>query len=214
MKLIFATGNENKMREIREIMGDLPLEILSMKEAGIGKEIEENGTTFRENALLKARSIAPQKDAIVMADDSGLSIDAFDGGPGVYSARFLGTDTPYTEKNAYILSRMKGLKGEERRAYYTCVVAAVFPDGTEQTAEGLMEGEIAEKPSGTNGFGYDPVFFVPEAGLTAAEMAPEEKNRLSHRGKALREIRKTLSLWIEGCGESFRKTEKDGNQYL
>ncbi len=206
MKLIFATGNENKMREIREIMGDLGLTILSMKEAGIEAEIEENGTTFRENALIKARSIAPVEDAIVMADDSGLSIAAFDGGPGVYSSRFLGTDTPYPEKNRHILSKLEGVKGRKRKAWYTCAVAVVFPDGEETVTEGRMYGRIAEAPAGENGFGYDPIFFVPEAGKTAAEMEAEEKNALSHRGKALKKAEKVLCCWLSKRAKDEEKT--------
>lgn len=196
-KLIFATGNSHKMREIREILEGLPLEILSLKEAGMDCEIEENGDTFRENAWIKARAIGPLPDAIVMADDSGLSVQALQNGPGVRSARFLGTETPYEEKNRYILSALEGLSGRERSAYYTCAIAVLFPDGREFTAEGIMEGEISLDPSGENGFGYDPIFYVPSKKKTAAELSSEEKNALSHRGQALRIAKAEIWRYLE-----------------
>lgn len=188
MKIIFATGNEGKMREIRRIAdecGNYALQ--SMKEAGISAEIVEDGTTFEENALIKVRAIGPREDALIMADDSGLEIDAFNKGPGVYSARFMGEDTSYEIKNRAILEKMQGLKDEERSARYRCVIALLFPDGTERVFDGTMEGRITEgEPAGERGFGYDPIFFVPEASKTAAELEDSEKDALSHRGKALR----------------------------
>lgn len=192
MKLIFLTGNENKLREIREIMTGLHVEILSAKEAGLSTDIDENGTTFAENALIKVRAMTLRPGVIFMADDSGLSIKALDGAPGIYSSRFLGVDTPYTVKNQYLIDRLKGLSGKERKAWYTCAVAMRFPDGREEVTEGRMYGEIAKTPAGENGFGYDPVFYLPGKGRTAAELSEEEKNAVSHRGKALRKALKIL----------------------
>jgi XTP/dITP diphosphohydrolase len=163
-----------------------------MKEAGIDIDIEENGTTFLENALIKARSVAAHCDAIVMADDSGLVIDALNGEPGVYSARYLGRDTSYHEKNQNLIERLAGKEGEERSARFVCAIAAVMPDGREFTSEKTMEGQIGFEEKGENGFGYDPIFFLPEYGKYSAELAPEEKNRISHRGKALRDMEEQL----------------------
>lgn len=192
MKIIFATGNKDKIKEIRAIFGDRVEEVLTMKEAGIDIDIEENGTTFLENALIKARSVAAHCDAIVMADDSGLVIDALNGEPGVYSARYLGRDTSYHEKNQNLLERLAGKEGEERSARFVCAIAAVMPDGREFTSEKTMEGQIGYEEKGENGFGYDPIFFLPEYGKYSAELAPEEKNRISHRGKALRDMEEQL----------------------
>ncbi|MBQ6679834.1 MAG: RdgB/HAM1 family non-canonical purine NTP pyrophosphatase [Lachnospiraceae bacterium] len=188
MKIIFATANEGKMREIRRIADACGnYYVCSPKEAGIMPEINENGTSFEENALIKVRAVGPQEDALVMADDSGIEIDAFQGAPGVYSARFMGEDTPYTVKNRAILDRMQGLTAEERGARYRCVIALLFPDGTERVFEDCMEGRITEgEPRGEGGFGYDPIFYVPEANKTAAELTDSEKDAVSHRGKALR----------------------------
>lgn len=192
MKIIFATGNKDKIKEIRAIFGDRVEEVLTMKEAGIDIDIEENGTTFLENALIKARSVAAHCDAIVMADDSGLVIDALNGEPGVYSARYLGRDTSYHEKNQNLIERLAGKEGEERSARFVCAIAAVMPDGREFTSEKTMEGQIGYEEKGENGFGYDPIFFLPEYGKYSAELAPEEKNRISHRGKALRDMEEQL----------------------
>lgn len=192
MKIIFATGNKDKIKEIRAIFGDRVEEVLTMKEAGIDIDIEENGTTFLENALIKARSVAAHCDAIVMADDSGLVIDALNGEPGVYSARYLGRDTSYHEKNQNLLERLAEKEGEERSARFVCAIAAVMPDGREFTSEKTMEGQIGYEEKGENGFGYDPIFFLPEYGKYSAELAPEEKNRISHRGKALRDMEEQL----------------------
>ncbi|MCR5321205.1 MAG: XTP/dITP diphosphatase [Lachnospiraceae bacterium] len=192
MKIIFATGNKDKIKEIRAIFGDRVEEVLTMKEAGIDIDIEENGTTFIENALIKARSVAAHCDAIVMADDSGLVIDALNGEPGVYSARYLGRDTSYHEKNQNLIERLAGKVGEERSARFVCAIAAVMPDGREFTSEKTMEGQIGFEEKGENGFGYDPIFFLPEYGKYSAELAPEEKNRISHRGKALRDMEEQL----------------------
>lgn len=191
-RIIFATGNQKKMKEIREILADLDYEILSMKEAGVEMDIVEDGTTFEENALIKASAIAEVTGDLVLADDSGLEIDYFDKAPGVYSARYLGVDTPYETKNRIILERMEGVEESKRTARFVCVIAAVFPDGTKKTVRGTIEGRIAYESKGENGFGYDPIFFLPEYGMTSAEISPEEKNRISHRGKALQKIKEML----------------------
>ena len=191
-KIVFATSNAGKMREIREILKDLNVEILSMKEAGIDVDIVEDGKTFEENALIKARTIRDLTDLLVLADDSGLEVDAVNKEPGIYSARYMGEDTPYDLKNANIIERLSGLKGEERSARFVCVIAAAFPDGTEETRRGTIEGQIAYAPAGENGFGYDPVFYVPEYKCTTAQLPSEQKNEISHRGKALRAMKEVL----------------------
>lgn len=192
MRIIFATGNEGKMREIRMIMGDLGLEILSMKEAGISAEIEENGSTFEENALLKANGIAALCQDIVLADDSGLEIDALHKEPGIYSARYMGEETSYHVKNANLIQRLEGVADEARTARFVCAIAAVLPDGTELTTKATMEGRIGYEERGENGFGYDPIFYLPDYNKTTAELTAEEKNVLSHRGKALRLMKEQL----------------------
>jgi XTP/dITP diphosphohydrolase len=191
-KIIFATGNKNKMREIRDILSDLGMEILSMKEAGIDKEINENGKTFEENALIKARTVAEDTDAVVLADDSGLEIDYLNKEPGIYSARYLGEDTSYEIKNQALLDRLSGVKKEDRTARFVCAIAAVLPDKREFVVRETIEGYIGEKPAGTNGFGYDPIFYVDEYGCSTAELSEEKKNEVSHRGKALRAMREVL----------------------
>lgn len=191
-RLIFATGNPDKLREIREIMEGLDYEILSMKEAGIDIEIEENGTTFRENAFIKARAINQLCHELVLADDSGLEVDYMDKQPGVFSHRFGGEDTPYSIKNQMIIDNLAGVPDEKRTARFVCAIAAVFPDGKELVKEAAMEGRIGYEEAGENGFGYDPIFYLPEFGCTSAELSPEDKNAISHRGKALRMMRKEL----------------------
>lgn len=203
MKIIFATGNQNKMKEIRMILQDLGMEILSMKEAGVFLDVEENGTTFEENALIKATAIAelPEvkaMDAVVLADDSGLEIDYLDKAPGIRSARYAGTDTSYDIKNSLILSLLKGVPDEERTARFVCAIGAVFPDGTKEVVRGTMEGRIAYEIAGGNGFGYDPIFYLPQYGCTSAELSPEKKNELSHRGEGLRLMRKVMEEKL--CG--------------
>ena len=202
MKIIFATGNQNKMKEIRMILQDLGMEILSMKEAGISVDIEENGATFEENALIKASAIAeiPEvktMNAIVLADDSGLEIDYLNKEPGIRSARYAGTDTSYLIKNNLLLSRMKGVPDEERTARFVCAIAAVFPNGEKDVVRGTMEGRVAYEIAGANGFGYDPIFYLPEFGCTSAELSPEKKNELSHRGKGLRMMRKIMGQKLQ-----------------
>ena len=191
-KIIFATGNKNKMRESRDILSDLGMEILSMKEAGIDKEINEDGKTFEENALIKARAVAEYTDAVVLADDSGLEIDYLNKEPGIYSARYLGEDTSYEIKNQALLDRLSGVKKEDRTARFVCAIAAVLPDKREFVVRETIEGYIGEKPAGTNGFGYDPIFYVDEYGCSTAELSEEKKNEVSHRGKALRAMREVL----------------------
>lgn len=191
-KIIFATSNEGKMKEIREILKDLDLELLSLKEAGLNPDIDENGSTFEENAVIKARTVMELTGEIVLADDSGLEVDYLDKAPGVYSARFMGEDTPYSIKNQYIIDRLKEAEGEERSARFVCVIACAIPGGEIITRRGTIEGYISREISGANGFGYDPIFYVPEYHCTTAEMKPEQKNEISHRGKALRAIREEI----------------------
>ena len=189
-KIIFATGNENKMKEIRMILSDLGMPILSMKEAGICVDVVEDGSTFEENALKKATEIAKTVDnCIVLADDSGLEIDYLNKEPGIYSARYAGEDTSYDIKNNLLLSRLEGVPDEKRTARFVCAIAAAFPDGTTDVVRGTIEGRIGYEIAGGNGFGYDPIFYVPEYGCTTAQMSPEKKNQLSHRGNALREMK-------------------------
>jgi XTP/dITP diphosphohydrolase len=191
-KLIFATGNENKMKEIRMILADCGYEILSMKEAGIDVDIVEDGKTFEENAVIKATAISKLAGCLVLADDSGLEVDAMDKAPGIYSARWEGEDTPYSVKNQKIIDNLKDVPEEKRTARFVCAIAAAFPDGRVVTRRGTIEGLIAHKPAGENGFGYDPIFYVPEFKKTTAELSPEEKNKVSHRGKALQMIREVI----------------------
>ena len=192
-KIIFATGNQNKMREIREIMGNLPVEILSMKEAGIKADIEEDGTTFEENAVIKAKAVAdllPEKDkeAIVLADDSGLEIDALNGEPGIYSARYMGEDTSYHIKNSELIRRLEGVPVEKRTARFVCAVAAVLPDRTCLTVRGTIEGRIGYEERGSNGFGYDPIFYYEPFKTTLANVPLDLKNQVSHRHIALMKL--------------------------
>ena len=187
-KIIFATGNEEKMREIREILALLPVEVLSMKEAGIQADIIEDGKTFEENAVIKAKAIAQLSEEIVLADDSGLEIDYLNGEPGIYSARYMGEDTSYRIKNENLIQRLEGVPDEERTARFVCAIAAAFPDGTVLTTEGTVEGRIGYEEKGENGFGYDPIFYLPEYGCTTAQLTEEKKNEISHRGKALRKM--------------------------
>lgn len=191
-RMIVATGNAGKLNEIREILADLDLEIISMKEAGLFEEVDETGTTFEENALLKCRAIAAKTDDFVLADDSGLVVDALNGEPGIYSSRYMGEDVSYDIKNANILERMEGVPEEKRSARFVCAVAAILPDKREYVVRGEMEGLIGHEIKGEHGFGYDPIFFLPEYGKTSAEIMPEEKNQISHRGRALRLMLKTL----------------------
>ena len=207
MRIVFATGNKDKMREIREILGGIGAEILSMKEAGVFEDVVEDGSSFAENARIKADAIykiLAEKDpeeaenTVVLADDSGLEIDYLNGEPGIYSARYLGKDTPYTEKNRIIIERLAGAEGDERSARFVCAIAAALPGGKKLDTVGKMEGRICFEIAGENGFGYDPIFFLPEYGKTSAEISPEEKNAISHRGKALRAM---ADLLVESFNE-------------
>ena len=192
-KLILATSNTDKAREIAEILSDTPFVVSTMKEEGFNPDIVEDGKTFEENALIKARAVhALAQNAYVMADDSGLCIDALDGAPGIYSARFCGEDSTYPEKFAKIFEMLKDVPEEERTAKFVCSIAVVRPDGTEFTVRGEVCGVLHEKPMGDGGFGYDPIFYVPEFGMTTAQMTKEQKNSISHRGKASRAMAEKL----------------------
>lgn len=202
--IIFATGNKNKMIEIRMILKDLGCKILSQKEAGIQADVVENGQTFEENALIKATTIAdiarkmPEyKNAVVLADDSGLEIDALNKEPGIYSARYMGEDTSYDIKNQALIDRLEGVPDEKRTARFVCAIAAALPDGSAEVVRGTMEGRIGYEITGENGFGYDPIFYLPQFGCSSAELEPEKKNELSHRGEGLRKMRKVLGKKLE-----------------
>ncbi len=192
-KIIVATGNQNKMKEIREIIKRDDIEFVSLKDEGLQDiEIVEDGKTFEENAVIKAKTIADITKNIVIADDSGLEVDYLDKAPGVYSARYMGEDTPYTIKNNHIIELLKDAKDEERSARFVCVIACVMPDGETLTTRGTIEGRIGYEEKGENGFGYDPIFYLPEKGCTTAELPPEQKNEISHRGRALKAMYKKL----------------------
>ena len=202
--IIFATGNKNKMIEIRMILADLGCRILSQKEAGIQADVVEDGQTFEENALIKATTIAdiarkmPEyKNAVVLADDSGLEIDALNKEPGIYSARYMGEDTSYDIKNQALIDRLEGVPNEKRTARFVCAIAAALPDGSTEVVRGTMEGRIGYEITGENGFGYDPIFYLPQFGCSSAELEPEKKNELSHRGEGLRKMRKVLEEKLE-----------------
>ena len=191
-KIVFATGNAGKVKEIQMIMADTGMEILSMKEAGITIDVEENGATYEENALIKARAAAKLTNNIAMADDSGLEIDYLNKEPGIYSARYMGEDTPYSIKNVNLIERLAGVPEEKRTARFVCAIAAVLPDGRELTTRAAIEGFIGYEEKGSHGFGYDPIFCVREFGKTTAELTEEEKNKVSHRGKALQLMKEEL----------------------
>ncbi|MCH5255468.1 MAG: XTP/dITP diphosphatase [Lachnospiraceae bacterium] len=190
--IVFATGNQGKMREIRQILAGMDVDILSMKEAGISMDIVEDGTTFEENAVIKAKAVASATKHIVLADDSGLEIDYLNKEPGIYSARYMGEDTSYDIKNANLIERLSGVEDEKRTARFVCAIAAVLPDGQILTVQGVIEGRIAYEPKGSNGFGFDPIFYLPEYGCTSAELSEEDKNAISHRGRALRAMKEKL----------------------
>ena len=211
--IVFATGNKDKIREIREIIGDRPIRVLSMREAGLQADPEENGSTFEENALIKARAVydlllqqrregscllPAEDDVTVMSDDSGLCVDALNGEPGVMSARYMGRDTDYRLKMQHIMDLLRDVEGEARSARFVAAVASIYPDGTEKVVRGTMEGRIGYAIAGEHGFGYDPFFFLPQYGRTSAEISPEEKNSISHRGSALRQALQALDQWRAG----------------
>lgn len=191
-RIIFATGNEGKMKEIRMILKDLEIEVLSLKDAEITADVEENGSTFEENAVLKATEIMKLSGEVVLADDSGLEVDALNKEPGIHSARYMGYDTSYHIKNQNIINRLEGKEGAERSARFVCAIAAALPDGRVFVTRGTMEGEIGYEERGENGFGYDPIFYLPEYGCYSGELSLEIKNGLSHRGKALQLMKEKL----------------------
>ena len=193
MRIIIATGNKDKVREINEILKGTDFDAVSMKEIGIDPEIVEDADSFEGNALIKARTVHELTKEYVMADDSGLCIDALDGAPGIYSARFCGEDSTYEEKFKKIFEMLKDVPEEKRTAQFVCAIAVVRPDETSFTVRGECHGVLHEKPMGENGFGYDPIFYVPEFGMTTAQMSKEQKNMISHRGKALRAMVDKLS---------------------
>lgn len=195
-KIIFATSNEGKMKEIREILADLEVEVLSLKDANLNPDIEENGATFEDNAIIKAKQVMELTGEIVLADDSGLEVDYLDKAPGVYSARFMGEDTSYEIKNQYIIDQLVNATDEERSARFVCVIACAFPDGKVITRRATIEGFIAKEISGTGGFGYDPIFYVPEYGCTTAQMPSSQKNEISHRGKALKAMKEEIRKYF------------------
>ena len=190
-QIILATKNKNKLVEVKAVLGN-DYEVLSMEDIGIDVDVEENGTTFEENATIKAEAICKICGKPVMADDSGLEIDYLDKKPGVLSARFLGHDTSYDIKNASLIKRLEGVEGQDRSGRFVCAIAVCFPDGREIVKRGTMEGLISKEIVGDNGFGYDPIVYLPEYGKTSAQLDPEEKNKISHRGKALELIKKEL----------------------
>lgn len=195
-EIIFATGNAGKAREVAMMFADMDVNVQTLKEAGIDVEVIEDGKTFMENAVIKATTIAKHTDKIVLADDSGLVIDYLNGEPGIYSARYMGEDTSYDIKNNNLLERMEGVPEKDRSARFVCAMAAVMPDGEIVKTEGVMEGIIGYQLAGENGFGYDPIFYLPEFGASSAEISPEQKNAVSHRGKALRMMQEELKKRI------------------
>ncbi len=201
IKFIAATGNRGKLKEIKEILFGLPFEVVSMGEAGFYKEIEETGSTFEENAIIKAKAISEITNEIVMADDSGLEVDFLNGAPGIYSSRFAGEGAGDGDRNAKLLGLLEGVSFEKRSARFVCAIAVVFPDGRSFTVRGTCEGFIGNKPAGNNGFGYDPLFYVPEYQMTVAEMDDKTKNSISHRGNALRKMVEELNAHFitSGC---------------
>lgn len=193
--LLLATTNEHKLNEFRVIFRELPFTLLSLRDLQIDLDVEETGTTFAENAILKARTYAQMADMLALADDSGLEIDALGGAPGIYSARFAGRETTYAERFRLLFARLQDMPLSERTARFRCAIALAEPSGYTRVVEGAIEGLITDPPRGENGFGYDPIFLVPEFGKTTAELAPAEKNRISHRGRAAEAARRLLENW-------------------
>ena len=207
-QIIFATGNKGKLREINEILEGTGLSVVSMKDAGYDIPIDESGTTFMENALIKAGAVCGASGSIAIADDSGLVVDALGGEPGIYSSRYMGEDTSYDIKNRAIIDRLLGVRGDDRSARFVCAMAAVFPDGRKLTVEETFEGVIGYEIRGENGFGYDPIFYLPEYGCSSAELSPEDKNAISHRGKALRKMKDALlEALADGGGKAASEKE-------
>lgn len=200
-RIIFATGNEGKMKEVRMILADLNFQVLSLKEMHIDIDIVEDGETFEENAIIKAKTIMELTNEIVLADDSGLEVDYMNKAPGIYSARFMGEDTSYHIKNGHIIKELEQATDEERSARFVCAIACAYPDGTIETTRATIEGYIGYEEKGENGFGYDPIFMVPEYNCSSAELTPEQKNEISHRGKALRAMKDKIRNKGVGCNE-------------
>lgn len=192
MKIIFATGNKDKLKEINRAFEGTEYEIVSMKDAGFDGDIEENGETFEENSYIKAKAIWDKFGGLVMADDSGFMVEYLNGAPGVYSARYMGEDADYATKCKGILKSLEGVPEEKRAAAFVTVITAILPDGRKLVAEGRLSGRVHDKPEGTNGFGYDPILFVPELGRTTAQISMDEKIAIGHRGKALKLMREKL----------------------
>ncbi len=199
-KLLIATKNRGKAREYRELLSSLPFKVLSLAELGINADVEETGDTFSENALLKAQTYAQLSGLLTWADDSGLAVDALHGWPGVHSARHAGPHATDADRIDILLQKLRGVPPENRTAAFHCVVAIATPDGRAWTTEGTCSGVIIDKPVGSKGFGYDPVFFVPPLGLTFAQMTSTQKNAISHRGIAARKA-KTLLAQLIAAGE-------------
>jgi len=201
-RFIVASKNRGKIKEIQEILKDFPFEAFSMQDVGINTEIDECGTTFEESAMIKAREVHKETGGIVMADDSGLEVDYLNGAPGIHSSRFAGEGASDEDRNNKLLNLLQGVPFEKRKARFVCAIAVVLPDGEEFTVRGICHGYIGFKPEGKNGFGYDPLFFLPEYNMTTAQMEPKEKHKISHRGKALemmvKELRKRLNTNVEG----------------
>lgn len=193
--LLLATTNRHKVEEFRTILADIPWQILSLNDLHLDMDVEETGTTFAENAALKALAYARASKTLALADDSGLEIDALGGAPGVYSARFLGSDTSYAERFRVILEQMRDVPQPQRTARFRCVITIAEPSGFHRSVEGTVEGIIADAPRGTHGFGYDPIFLVPELGKTTAELLPAQKHAISHRGRAAQKARTLLENW-------------------
>lgn len=198
MKILAATNNLHKLEEISHILGKLNIEVVSLRQAGIDIEVDETGKTFVENALLKAREISTHTNMAVLADDSGLEVFALNGEPGVYSARYSGTTGSDKDKknNEKLLKNLEHVALENRGARFCCIIAVVFPDGKELVAEGYVYGKIGYEEKGQNGFGYDPLFIVDGNTLTMAELAPEDKNQISHRANALQQLVQKLEVNI------------------
>jgi XTP/dITP diphosphohydrolase len=205
--VIFATKNTSKIKEINEIMADLGIKVQSLAEAGVDIDVIEDGATFEENAIKKAREINAVTGRLVLADDSGLEVDYLSKEPGIYSARYAGEDTSYCIKNQMIIDRLEGVPDEKRTARFVCAIAAVFPDGSVVTKTETIEGMIGYAEAGANGFGYDPIFYVPKYRCTTAQMPSGLKNRLSHRGKALRAIKGPLEAYYHGANDGNENNE-------
>lgn len=197
MELILASNNQGKLREIRQLLAPLGLKVKTAAQAGFSEDVEETGDTFEANANLKACTVAQALGLPALADDSGLAVEALGGAPGVYSARYAGPGASDAERSAKLLRELAEVPEEKRAAAFVCVMACCLPSGQVLTAQGRLEGRIALEPAGSNGFGYDPVFELPERGCTVAQLSAEEKNAISHRGRALRELAKDLVDFLE-----------------